>query len=85
VLALFVGVALMNISAGNVNAQQNQVQRTVLLRTDDPAGAGYEIMTVVVSMPSEASTGRHYHHGVETGYVLEGTPTLEIQGNRRGR
>jgi quercetin dioxygenase-like cupin family protein len=31
-------------------------------------------------MPPGASVGKHYHHGLETGYVLQGSAVLEVQG-----
>jgi quercetin dioxygenase-like cupin family protein len=61
-------------------AQPPGIKRTILLRTDDPASAGYEAVVGVAEIPAGASAGRHRHYGVEVGYVLEGSVTLEREG-----
>jgi quercetin dioxygenase-like cupin family protein len=63
-----------------VLAQQTAVTRTVLQRVDDPASAKHEAVMAVAELQPGASAGRHMHHGVEIGYVLEGAVVFEHQG-----
>ena len=56
------------------------ITRTVLQRFDDPASAKYEVVMGVADLAPGASAGRHIHHGLEIGYVLEGTVTFEHAG-----
>lgn len=61
-------------------AQQPAIKRTILLTTDDPAGANYEAVVGIAEIPPGASSGRHRHPGVEVGYVLEGAMLVEREG-----
>ena len=61
-------------------AQQTGITRTVLQRVDDPASAKHEAVMAVAELQPGASAGRHVHHGVEIGYVLEGTVVFEHAG-----
>ena len=56
------------------------LKRTLLLTNDAPGGNGYEIVMVAVELAPGASSGKHRHNGIEVGYVLEGTATLEHDG-----
>ena len=76
-VAVAAGVALDRA----VFAQQPQaMKRTILIRTDDPAGPGYEAVMGLAEIPPGVSSGRHVHHGVEIGYVLEGVVSIEYAG-----
>ena len=55
-------------------------KRTLLLTNDAPGGNGYEIVMAAVELAPGASSGKHRHNGIEVGYVLEGTATLEHEG-----
>jgi quercetin dioxygenase-like cupin family protein len=61
-------------------AQPAGIKRTILLRADDPASPAYEAVVGVAEIPPGASAGRHRHYGVEVGYVLDGTVTVEPEG-----
>jgi quercetin dioxygenase-like cupin family protein len=77
ILALALGVALDR----TVLAQQQQgMKRTILLRTDDPAAPSQELVLGLAEIQPGANSGRHVHHGVEVGYVLEGTLSIEYPG-----
>ena len=41
---------------------------------------GYEAVLVKVEIPVGGREGRHTHPGLATGYVEQGTPTLEYEG-----
>jgi quercetin dioxygenase-like cupin family protein len=77
-----VGAATLGVIAGvaldrGLAAQQNGITRTVLTRTDVPASATHEAVMAVAEIAPGASSGRHLHHGVELGYVLEGSVAVE--------
>jgi quercetin dioxygenase-like cupin family protein len=61
-------------------AQQPGIKRTILLRTDDPANPKYEAVMGIAEIAPGAMAGRHRHPGIEIGYVLEGSVTLEHEG-----
>ena len=61
-------------------AQQPGIKRTILLRTDDPASPTYEAVMGIAEIAPGAMAGRHRHPGIEIGYVLEGSVTLEHEG-----
>ncbi|MGZ5034863.1 MAG: cupin domain-containing protein [Usitatibacter sp.] len=64
--------------APSVDAQAPGIKRTLLQRTD--IGDNREVILGLAEIAPGGSTGRHTHFGVETGYVIEGTSSLEIDG-----
>jgi len=67
----FAGTALAQTPAPSI-------KRTILQRTD--VGGNQETVLGLAEIAPGGATGRHSHPGIETGYVLEGTATLEIEG-----
>lgn len=61
-------------------AQQPGIKRTILLRTDEPGAPAYEAVMGVAEIAPGAMAGKHRHPGIEIGYVLEGSVTLEHEG-----
>jgi quercetin dioxygenase-like cupin family protein len=61
-------------------AQQAGIKRTILLRTDEPGSQTHEAVMGVAEIAPGAMAGRHKHPGIEIGYVLEGSVTLEQEG-----
>jgi quercetin dioxygenase-like cupin family protein len=61
-------------------AQPAGIKRTILLRADDPAGPTYEAVAAVAEIAPGATAGKHRHYGIEVGYVLEGSVTVEPEG-----
>lgn len=59
-------------------AQGPAIKRTLLQRAD--LGDGREAIVGIAEIAPGGATGRHTHFGTEIGYVLEGTTTLEIEG-----
>jgi quercetin dioxygenase-like cupin family protein len=55
------------------------IKRTILQRTPSEDGK-FEIVLGLAEIVPGGSTGRHSHPGVETGMVLEGSTSLEIDG-----
>jgi quercetin dioxygenase-like cupin family protein len=54
------------------------IKRTVLQRSD--IGNNMEVILGMAEIAPGASTGRHSHFGTETGMVLEGESSLEVEG-----
>lgn len=71
--------ALFAAFAGLALAQAPAIKRTILQRAD-VADTGREVVLGMAEIAAGGSTGRHTHFGVETGYVLEGTSMIEIEG-----
>jgi quercetin dioxygenase-like cupin family protein len=59
-------------------AQAPAIKRQLLQRIDVPDNR--ETILGVAEIPAGGAAGRHTHFGVEVGYVLEGSTSLEIEG-----
>ena len=81
-----IGVVLLAGIGGSTGAPQiaqaqtpaPAIKRTILQRTD--VGGNQETILGLAEISPGGSTGKHSHPGIETGYVLEGSATLEIEG-----
>ena len=60
-----------------VVAQQSGITRTELTRVDVPASTTHEAVMAIAEIAPGASSGRHFHHGVEIAYVLSGSLVIE--------
>ena len=68
------------VIAGLAIAQAPGIKRTILQRGDVPAEGTREVVMGLAEIAAGGATGRHFHHGPETGYVMEGESMLEIDG-----
>ena len=59
-------------------AQAPGIKRTLLQRTD--VGDNREAILGLAEIAPGAAAGRHTHPGIEFGYVVEGSASLEIEG-----
>jgi quercetin dioxygenase-like cupin family protein len=59
-------------------AQAPGIKRTLLQRSD--VGGNLEAILGMAEIAPTGSTGRHTHFGVETGFVMGGSLSLEIEG-----
>ena len=76
-----VGAAAIGAGADRLAlAQQPGIKRTILLRTDEPGNPAYEAVMGVAEIAPGAMAGRHRHPGLEIGSVLDGSVTLEHEG-----
>lgn len=80
IATLTVGILLGVIGTKALNAQQEPMKRTVLIKTDLAGIAGKEGILVLVEFAPGAATDPHYHPGEEMAYLLEGTVSLEVKG-----
>ena len=60
-------------------APTSNIKRTMLQKVDVP-GTNYDTFTAIAEIAPSASIGRHTHPGPETGYLIEGTMTLLVDG-----
>jgi len=54
------------------------IKRTILHRMD--VEGGREVVVAIAEIPAGMAAGRHTHFGPESGVVLEGSSSLEIEG-----
>lgn len=59
-------------------AQGPGIKRTLLQRTD--LGNNMEMILGLAEIAPGGSTGRHTHFGVESGYMIAGSASMEIEG-----
>jgi quercetin dioxygenase-like cupin family protein len=82
----FVGCALCAVAGFSANeafAQQGTqtpgLKRTLISRMDGPT-AGYETIEMKIEIEADATVARHTHFGIETGFVVDGSLELTIEG-----
>ena len=74
-------VVPLALVAGFAIAQAPAIKRTILQKGDVPVEGAREVIMGTAEIAAGGATGRHSHNGPETGYVLEGTSLLEIDGD----
>ncbi len=79
-VGMVVGLGLGLLAGQLLHAQPEPIKRTVLLKTGLAGIDGREAVVGLAEVAPRGATGRHYHHGDELGYVLEGTAVLEVEG-----
>src|SRR4051812_27534098 len=77
-LTLCLALAATFFVLQSAEAQAPAIKRTLLQRSD--LGDGREAILGMAEIPAGDQTGRHTHFGTEVGYVLDGTTSLEIDG-----
>jgi quercetin dioxygenase-like cupin family protein len=77
--ALMLAVAVVAFAA-TVDAQSPApaIKRTILQRFD--LAPDREVVVGMAEIPPGMAAGRHTHFGPESGYVLEGSSSLEVEG-----
>jgi quercetin dioxygenase-like cupin family protein len=80
-LPLLVG-AVMLAGGQMAQAQNADIQRKLLLAKDLPV-KGWVMIVNMVEIPPGVSEVRHTHPGLLSGYIAEGTLTLESEGQPR--
>jgi quercetin dioxygenase-like cupin family protein len=79
-LTLGLGIVLGVLGDRFLSAQQQSVKRTELLKTDLEGMAGKEGIMYIAELAPGAVAGKHFHPGPEFAYILDGSLTLEPQG-----
>jgi quercetin dioxygenase-like cupin family protein len=74
----FVACIATLLAAGASIAQAPGIKRTLLQRTD--IGNNMEVILGLAEIAPGGATGRHTHFGVESGYLIAGSASMEIEG-----
>ena len=74
------GIALGAVAARSLDAQQPALKRTELLRTPITELEGKEAHIWLAEIAPGAATGVHRHPTTRFVYVVEGSVTVEIEG-----
>jgi quercetin dioxygenase-like cupin family protein len=61
-------------------AQAPGIKRTLLQRTDLQGQEPKECVLGAAEIPPGGSAGKHFHHGIEMGYVAEGESEILVDG-----
>jgi quercetin dioxygenase-like cupin family protein len=77
VIMLAAGIAVGAALDRALVAQQSGITRSELTRLDVPPGAPHEAVMAIAEIAPGSSSGRHFHNGVELGYVLDGELFVE--------
>jgi len=78
------GLAVLGAAAAALAlAQAPGIKRTILQRTD--AAPEHECVFGTAELAPGAASGKHIHHGVELGYVIEGQLDLTVEGESAPR
>ncbi len=80
VATMAAGISLGVIGTHVLNAQQTGIKRTMLMKKDLAGIEGKEAFMGTAELAPGVAAGKHYHHGHELGYVLEGSGVLEVEG-----
>lgn len=80
-LWLGAGVMLGGIVVQGLHAQQSNIQRVILLRTDvSQPTVPMEVVMGTAEILAGTNAGKHTHPGMEIGYVLNGEAVMEVVG-----
>lgn len=74
------GISVIALIASAVLAQDSGITRTLLQKFDVPEDVVQEGVFGLAELESGMSIGRHFHYGIEAGYVLAGQLELSIDG-----
>ncbi len=86
ILANVAAIALGMAVIGTVQAQkaasvpETQTLKRTILQTFDVPGTNYETVMGISEFGPNGSSGRQSHPGPESGYVLEGSGTILVDG-----
>jgi quercetin dioxygenase-like cupin family protein len=69
---LLLAVSLLVVPLGTHVYAQDSSTRTELKRTDLTGAPGMEVISSIIEIKPGHEVARHVHHGVESGYVLQG-------------
>jgi quercetin dioxygenase-like cupin family protein len=84
VTRLLLAASLCALTLGAAPVSYDSPNRHELKRTDLSGAPGMEVITSVAEYQVGDVIPRHLHHGVETGYVLQGS-TIQLPGKEPTR
>ena len=80
VLCVLAFALSLSTAAAQQPAAPTPIKRTLLQRVDVPGSLTMETITGIAEIMPNMNIGRHTHPGAETGYLIEGTLTLLVDG-----
>ena len=81
---ILLAATLCALAMGATATSYDSPNRHELKRADLSGAPGMEVITSVSEYQPGESIARHVHHGVETGYVLQGS-TIQVPGQAPSR
>ena len=75
-----IALALSFSIAAQQAAEPAPIKRTPLQKFDVPGSPNMETITAIAEIMPNVNIGRHTHPGAESGYLIEGTMTLFVEG-----
>jgi quercetin dioxygenase-like cupin family protein len=73
-----IAFAFTAVADAQAPAASPGIKRTILHRMD--VDGGREVVIAIAEIPPGMAAGRHTHPGVESGVVLRGSSSLEVEG-----
>jgi quercetin dioxygenase-like cupin family protein len=74
------GGAIAALLAAIAAGQAPGIQRTLLQKVDVEGHPPKECVLGSAEIPPGGSAGKHFHHGIEVGYVVEGEAQILVEG-----
>jgi quercetin dioxygenase-like cupin family protein len=72
-LAMVIVLSALAVTVSAATGSSDLPERVELKRADLSGAPDMEVITSVSEFKKGESIPRHFHHGIETGYVLQGT------------
>jgi quercetin dioxygenase-like cupin family protein len=72
-LAMVITLCAAAVTVGATTGSSDLPERVELKRADLSGAPDMEVITSISEFKKGESIPRHFHHGIETGYVLQGT------------
>ncbi len=79
-LGLTLGAVAAAAALSVALAQGQGIKRALLQRVDVVGAEPKECVLGSAELPPGASAGKHFHHGFEVGYIVEGEGELTVDG-----
>ncbi len=79
-LASGVGVGVAVDRTAFAQQPQPGIKRATLQTADEPGAPNYQAVMAIAEIPPGQSSGKHKHPGIELAYILDGSMTVEKEG-----
>ena len=73
-------ISILALASFVAVAQAPGIKRTLLQRVDLQGNEAKECVLGSAEIPAGGSAGKHFHHGIEVGYVVEGESEILVDG-----
>jgi len=79
-VSLTIGIGASALAIDRLLAQGTGSAPCCLLKTGLSGIAGKVVLMGIAEIQQASATGKHFHHGDEIGYVLDGRVIIDIEG-----